>query len=145
LQLGGEVSLPVPAGWSEMSLFSPGGSYIPLQLQLCLVSSSPSKVGQFSFECCPLSQEISSGIHHVTCFERFACRLTPSSQPLLLDSHSFTESLAFRILFLAPPSLYRAGSGFHPYLCHCCQITFHCLCYSVLLVSGADLNYVPGR
>jgi hypothetical protein len=26
---------------------------------MCLVSSSPSEVGQFSFECCPLVQEIS--------------------------------------------------------------------------------------
>jgi hypothetical protein len=32
-------------------LFLPGGSCVALQLQLCLVSSSSSKVGQFSFEC----------------------------------------------------------------------------------------------
>jgi hypothetical protein len=34
----------------------------------CLVSFSPSKVGQFNFECCPLAQEISSVIHYLPCF-----------------------------------------------------------------------------
>jgi hypothetical protein len=42
-------SLPVCERWSDLLLFSPGGSWIALQLQLWLVSSSPSKVGQFSF------------------------------------------------------------------------------------------------
>jgi hypothetical protein len=41
-------SLPVHARWSQI-FFSPGGSCIALQLQVCLVSSSPSKVGQFRF------------------------------------------------------------------------------------------------
>jgi hypothetical protein len=40
---GGELSLPVHAGWSEL-LFSPHSSCIALQLQLYLVSLSPSKV-----------------------------------------------------------------------------------------------------
>jgi hypothetical protein len=45
-------------------LFSPGNSSIGLLLQLWLVSSSPSKVGQFSFEYCPQSHQISSEICH---------------------------------------------------------------------------------
>jgi hypothetical protein len=57
-------SLLVCARCSEMFLFSPGSSWVALQLQLCLVSSSPSKVGQFSFEYCPQSHETSSGIYH---------------------------------------------------------------------------------
>jgi hypothetical protein len=52
--------------------------FIVLQLQLCLVSSSPSNVGQFSFECCPLFHEISTGIHHLPHFERLACCPTPA-------------------------------------------------------------------
>jgi hypothetical protein len=34
----------------------------------CLVSSSPSEVRQFGFECCPLAQKISSIIHYLPCF-----------------------------------------------------------------------------
>jgi hypothetical protein len=57
-------SLLVCVRCSELLLFSPGSSCIVLQLQLCLVSSSPSKLGQFSFEFCPQSHETSSIIHH---------------------------------------------------------------------------------
>jgi hypothetical protein len=85
LQLEGEVSLPVHAGWSELLLFSPGGSCIALQLQLCLVSSSPSQVGQFSFEHSPLSHEISSRIHYLPCFGKVA-PLSLSTFVLLLTS-----------------------------------------------------------
>jgi hypothetical protein len=67
-------------------LFLPGGSCVALQLQLCLVSSSPSRVGQFSFEYCPQSQETISGINHQPCFEKLACYPTPHSQPLCLAS-----------------------------------------------------------
>jgi hypothetical protein len=73
LQLGPEVTLPVHERYSGL-LFSPCGTCIALQLQLCLVGSSPSKVGQLSFEYCPQSQEISSGIPHQPCFGRLACR-----------------------------------------------------------------------
>jgi hypothetical protein len=38
-------------------LCSPGSSCVALQLQLYLLSSSLSKVGQFSFECCPLFRD----------------------------------------------------------------------------------------
>jgi hypothetical protein len=55
-----KVRLPASAGWSKL-LFSSGSSCIALQLQLCLVSSSLSKVEQFSFECCTLSQRSAMG------------------------------------------------------------------------------------
>jgi hypothetical protein len=61
-----------------MLLFSPHSCCVALQLQLYLVSSSPNKVGQFSFECCPLSHEISSRIHHLPLFVRLACCLNPA-------------------------------------------------------------------
>jgi hypothetical protein len=102
---------------SKLLLFSPCSSCVALQLQLCLVSSSPRKVGQLSFEYCPVSQEISSSVHHLLCFRRWTCfptstlslcaspdlfwvLVTPlevglSSHPCFqLDPHSFTESLA---------------------------------------------------
>jgi hypothetical protein len=86
----------------------------------CLVSSSPSKVGQFRFECWPLSHKISYRIYHLPCFGRLACHPTllsafmplltsawcyqllwevgflpcPHSQPLFLDPCSFTEHSA---------------------------------------------------
>jgi hypothetical protein len=60
----------------------------------CLVSFSPSKVRQLSFEYCPLSHEISSGIHHLPHFGRLACHPTPCSQPLLLYLRLFNENLA---------------------------------------------------
>jgi hypothetical protein len=49
------------AWWVVELLFSLSGSCIALQLQLCLVSSSPSKVRQLSFECCPQSQNSALG------------------------------------------------------------------------------------
>jgi hypothetical protein len=65
-------SLPVHARWSELLLFLPDSSCVALQLQLCLVIPSPSKVGQFSFEYSPLSQETTSGIHYQPHFGRLA-------------------------------------------------------------------------
>jgi hypothetical protein len=53
--LGSEVSLSVHSGLSELLLFSLGGNCIAFQLQLCLVSSSYSKVGQFSSDYFSLS------------------------------------------------------------------------------------------
>jgi hypothetical protein len=69
--------LPVCAVWSELLLFSPGGRCIALQLQLCLVSSSPTKVGQFSFECCPLSHfgSTTCPLWQVACLPTPALRL----------------------------------------------------------------------
>jgi hypothetical protein len=52
-------SLSTHARWSDLLLFSPGNSCISLQL-----SSSPSKVGQFSFVHCPMSHKVSSAICH---------------------------------------------------------------------------------
>jgi hypothetical protein len=67
-----------------------------------LVSSSPSKVGKFGFECCPLVQEISSAIHYLPCFgDGFSLCL-------------FTESSLLGVYFFAPPSFSGAGSVFHP-------------------------------
>jgi hypothetical protein len=64
----------------------------------CLVSSSPSKVGQFNFECCRLVQEISSVIHYLSWFAvayRCVCLLRvqcwgfiPLLQPLSLGRFS---------------------------------------------------------
>jgi hypothetical protein len=70
-------SLPVCVRWSNL-LFSPACSCVALPLQLCLVSSSPSKVGQLSFEYHPQSHETSSVIHHAPCFGRLACHPTPA-------------------------------------------------------------------
>jgi hypothetical protein len=155
LQLGGEVSLPVHVGWSEL-LFSPGGSYIATQLQLYLLSSSPSKVRQFSFEHYALSHEISSGIHHLPHFEMLAFHPTPTlslcvssalcsvlaaifggwfvalhcCQTLLLYLHSFIKSSALKVCLLSPTLFSRAGSEFHPNI-HCqYRIRVHCLCFS---------------
>jgi hypothetical protein len=112
-------SLPVCVRWFNL-LFSPGSSCVALQLQHCLVSSSPSKVGQFHFEYCPLSHETSSVIHqgpalgdwlvsppplsafvpHPTSaswkFSSSGCWLFthPHSQSLFLVLPSFAESLA---------------------------------------------------
>jgi hypothetical protein len=47
-------SLSVCTRWSDL-LFLPGSSYIALPLQLCLVSSSPSKIGAIQF--CPQPHE----------------------------------------------------------------------------------------
>jgi hypothetical protein len=115
-------------------LFLPDSRCIALQLQLCLVSSSPSKVEQFCFECCPLSQR--SALGSTTC-PVFGCWLVTS--PLLsafvldLCSHLFNKSSVLRVQLLAPPTFSRADSAFHSHLCCQCQITVHCLCFSVLL------------
>jgi hypothetical protein len=57
-------SLPVHSRWLDLMLFLPGSSCVALQLQFCLVSSSPRKVEQFSFECSPQSHENSSRVPH---------------------------------------------------------------------------------
>jgi hypothetical protein len=104
----------------------------------CLVNFSPSKVVQCNFSCCPLSDEISYGIHHLPHFGRLACHPTPAlslcaspniclvlvcllwevglspCHPLMLEQHLFTESSALRVCLLDPPPFSRAGSAFHP-------------------------------
>jgi hypothetical protein len=112
--------------WSKL-LFSSSGSCVALQLQLCLVSYSPRKVEQFSFECCPLSQRSALGSTTYPAL-RLACHPTPTLslcaspdlwvlvaplggwlvtthpfQPLLLFLY-FTESSALRVQLLTPPS-----------------------------------------
>jgi hypothetical protein len=99
-------------------------------------SPPPSKMRKFSFEYCPLSQEISSGIHHLPHFRRVACCSAPilslcaspnlwsvlmaplegwlvTPSPLsafLLYPYSFTESLTLRVQLFAPSPFSRAGS-----------------------------------
>jgi hypothetical protein len=70
------LRLPVRVGWSE--LFLPGHSCVAIQLQLCLVSSSPSKVGAIQFWMLPSVPEISYGIHHLHSFG-----MLPVSHPAL--------------------------------------------------------------
>jgi hypothetical protein len=77
----------------------------------CLVSSSPSEVGQFNFECCLVVQEISSAIHNLPCF----------GSGLLL--YLFTGSSALGVYFFAPPPF--SGTG-------CVTPTLSAVCFSVL-------------
>jgi hypothetical protein len=56
----GKVRQPAHTGQSKL-LFPPHSSCVALQLQLCFVGSSPRQVGQFSFECCLLSQKSAPG------------------------------------------------------------------------------------
>jgi hypothetical protein len=48
-------------------LISPAAGCVILQLQI-FGQLILSEVGQFSFDCCPLVQEISSTIHYLSCF-----------------------------------------------------------------------------
>jgi hypothetical protein len=116
---------------SAVLLFLPGSSYIVLLLQLCLVNSSPNKVGQFSFEYCPQSHQTSSAIHHSLALEcwlvtpsllsafvpcpasagwefnssgRLACHFTPA-----LSACSQPLLLSLRVQLLAPPP-FKVGS-----------------------------------
>jgi hypothetical protein len=146
-------------------LFSPIGSCVALRLQLCLVSSSPSKLGQFNFEWCPLSQEISSWIHHLPWCVRLARDPTPTlnlcaspdlcwvlvaplvgcpcSQPLLLFP-CFTETLPpcpSSVLLgrfsvpFPPPLLVLDYSSLFTF--------FSCLVVWGSVCSGAVLDYFP--
>jgi hypothetical protein len=114
LQLGGEVSLPVRAGWQKL-LFSPGDSCIPLQLQLWSVPP-PTRWGNsvLNTGLCPIRSALGSTI---ALLWEVGLSLHPNSQPLLLLPHSFIESSALRVWLLAPPPLSGTSSVFHPYLC----------------------------
>jgi hypothetical protein len=77
-----------------------------LQLQLCLVSSSPSKRGQVNFEYCHLSHKTSSGIQHIPHFGKLAsCPIT---------ALSFYDSLD---LYSVLVDFWEVGLLLHP----CCQ------------------------
>jgi hypothetical protein len=126
-------------------LFSPGGSYIALQLQLCFVNSSLSNMVQFSFECGPLSHKTRSGIHHLPHFGSLACCSTPA-----VHLCCFFCVSSLRVQLLAPLLFSGAVSRVQPHLCCQCQISVHCLCFSILLGRGsvcpeAVLGYVPQR
>jgi hypothetical protein len=141
--------------------------WVALQLQLCLVSSSPRNVWQFSFECCALSQR--SALGSTTCpalegltvsppllsafvlflisveywwlFWEVGLLPCPCSQPLMLFL-CFIESLGLRLWLLVPPLFSGVGSAFHPHL-HCQYwITVCSLCFSVWL--GARGLVCPG-
>jgi hypothetical protein len=136
-----------------------------LPLQLCLVSSSPSKVGQLSFKS-PQVQETISVIHHapqpLLC--KFGLLLHLCSQPLCLTPLLLTNILAplggwllappklsvivpcpaltCLIRQLDPPPFSEAGSVFHstPILM---VNSIHCLCFSVLFGMGEGRFNLP--
>jgi hypothetical protein len=74
-----EVKLDCQLVWVLRTFVSAGGSCVTLQLQLSLVRPSPSKVGQFSFEYCPLFQR--SVLGSTSCPSLGGWPVTP---PLLL-------------------------------------------------------------
>jgi hypothetical protein len=81
--------------------FSPDGSCIALQLQLCLVRSSlSSKVGKFSFERCPLSHKIGPRIHHLPHFGGLACCSTPALNLWLLPTSPWCYQLLWKVCLL---------------------------------------------
>jgi hypothetical protein len=165
LQLGGDVSLPIHIGWSELLLFSPG---VALQLQLCLVSSPAARWSNsvLNSALCPIRSALGSTTcptlggwpvtlpfpppHSQPCVPplisaqcycllwEVGLPLHPGSQPLLLDLHSFLESLALRVQLLVPSQFSRADSAFYSHL-HCwCYIIVRCLCCSVLFWGGVQ-------
>jgi hypothetical protein len=82
-------------------LFSPARNCVTLELQLCLVSSTcppPQKVEHFSFECFLLAQQISSGIHYLSCFGDSLLPCPPLSAftafPVFVHWEFSAESLA---------------------------------------------------
>jgi hypothetical protein len=101
-------SLPVHARWSDLLLFSPGGSYIVLQLQLWLVSSSPSKVGQSIF-CTVLSPVRLAQWSNTALLWEVGLLPHSCSQPFY-----FSYLYSLRVQLLAPSLLSRADSAFHP-------------------------------
>jgi hypothetical protein len=140
LQLGGEASLPVCAGWSELLLFFTRWklhcpSAVPLFGQLLSQQG-----GAIQFEYCPLSHKVSSGIHHLPRFGRLAFWPTPAlslcASPdlclvlavplggwLVTSPHCsyllwLTSVSSLRVQLLAPPLFSGEVSEFH--LCLCC-------------------------
>jgi hypothetical protein len=81
---------------------------VALQLQRCLISPSPSKVQQFTFEYCPQSYKTSSGIYHWSSFGRLAGHLTPA-----LSFCYFSCLYLLGVCLLDPPLITGAGSAFH--------------------------------
>jgi hypothetical protein len=133
-------SLPVCARWSDLMLFLQGGSCTTLLLQVCLVSSSSSKVWQCSFEYCPYPQETSPGIHHGPTLRGWVVGL-----PLLSTSVTYPTLVCSKFVLLPHPCSLRQVQ--HP---RCpCWITNHCLCFSAFfreessVWSRAVVDYVP--
>jgi hypothetical protein len=88
-------------------LVLPGRSWIAPQLWLWKVSSSPNKMGQFSFVHHPQSHEINSVIHHAPALGGWL--LTPSPLSALVLHLAPT----LRIWLLTPPPFSEVGSAFH--------------------------------
>jgi hypothetical protein len=96
-----------------------------------LFSSYLNKVGQFSFEYCPLSHEISSRIYHLPCFGKLDIARPLLSAfaalPTLVLWEFSTESSA-----LCPTLILQGRFSVPPHL-HCrCYIIVCCLCFSAL-------------
>jgi hypothetical protein len=122
-----DSSLPVCARWSGLLLFLLGQKH-------WLVSSSPSKVCQFSFVCCPQSNKISSAICHATTLEGWLIA------PLLLSVFLSHPALVFIVWLLVPPQFLEAGSVFHPTPTICSRLLFIIYVFSVLFwVEGCNL------
>jgi hypothetical protein len=137
-------------------LFSSGGNCVTPKLQLCLVSSSPRKVGQFNFECCPLSWRSAPASttcpdlggwpvaplrSQSLCFSRALLGACGSSgrlvcHPTLVLSHccfTCTESLA-----PCPTSLLQSRFSI-PSLPLLLVLDYGTVCFSVLLGMGFSL------
>jgi hypothetical protein len=95
----------------------------------CLVISSPSKVGQFSFECCPLIQEISPVIYYLPCFERWLISCACSLR-------------VWHCVFCCLPCTFFLGQvHFSTCPLHClCLIKVHCLFFSFVGGGGRRIS-----
>jgi hypothetical protein len=109
-----------------------------------LVSSSPSEMRQFSFECCPLGQEISSMIHSLPYFGEW---LVAHLLSAFAAFSVFTESLVLSLDPCLPP-FYGASSVFCPrpllsVFVYSSLFVFQ-FCLGGSVCTRASLVYVPG-
>jgi hypothetical protein len=80
-----------------------------------LFISSLRKVGQFSFKCCPLAQEISSGIHYLPCLGRLLVALPPLSVFFVFPAFVHWE-LGAECLVLCPAPILQGRYSVSPTL-----------------------------
>jgi hypothetical protein len=117
--------LPDGPRYSDMLLFMPSSSWVTPQQQLWLASSSPNKVGQFSFVHYPQSHKISSVIHHAPALGGWFCA------PILFSI--FVPCVAplteFNSLPHPPSQRLIQHSTLHPLTVVNCT---HCVCHSLL-------------
>jgi hypothetical protein len=114
-------SVPVCARWSDLLWFLPGVSWVALQLQLWLVSSSPSEMGQFRVVNCSQSHEVSSVICHIPAMGVWLVA------PPLLSAFVLCSAPASGVWFLAPPPFSKVSSVFysHPAISDRLQFTVY--------------------